>query len=85
MDELKSWKRVWSRWFRARNFWKRSSASNYSSITRICDTEAERQKAEIDAAARRIFRSITEQWVELHEEFDRIDKAEHDRKEKEAA
>jgi hypothetical protein len=45
----------------------------------------ESQKVEIDAAAYRIFRSITEQWIELHEEFEHIDKAEHDRKEKEAA
>ena len=85
MGGLKSWKRVWNRWFRGLNFWKRSNASNFSSITRICDTEVQRQKAEIDAAAHRIFRSITEQWVELHEEFERIDKAEHDRKEKETA
>jgi hypothetical protein len=45
----------------------------------------ESQKAEIDAAAHRIFHAITEQWIELHEEFERIDKAEHDRKKKEAA
>lgn len=79
MGGLKSWKRVWSRWFRGLNSSKRSSALNYSSITRICDTETERQKAEIDAAAHRIFRSITEQWIELHEEFERIDKAEHEK------
>lgn len=49
------------------------------SPTKTCATEQQRQKAEIDAAANRIMRNLMDNWIEMKEEFDRIDAEEKQR------
>lgn len=77
MDALKSWKRAWSRLSRAQNSSKHLSESNCLLLSRDTNNEIEKQKAEIDQTANRIMRHLVDYWVDVHDEFDRIDKEQH--------